>query len=118
MPSMPSRSVAIALQDILDNIRRAHRFVAGLSFTDFQADERTSYAIVRCLEIISEASRRLPAELKSRHPQIEWSDIAGAGSIYRHQYRILSDQVIWQTVQEDLQPLRTVVEQELARLKE
>jgi uncharacterized protein with HEPN domain len=114
---MPSRSTAVTLQDILENIRLARRFIAGLSFTDFQTDQRTSYAIVRCLEIISEASRRLPADLKARHPEIEWTDIAGAGSIYRHQYHAVSDELIWQTVQQDLEPLCIAVEQELERLK-
>jgi uncharacterized protein with HEPN domain len=88
-------------------------FIAGLSLADFQADLRTSYAIVRCLEIISEASRRLPPEIKARHSEIEWIDVAGAGSIYRHDYHAVSDDLIWQTVQHDLEPLRIVVEQEL-----
>jgi uncharacterized protein with HEPN domain len=113
---MPSRSTAARLQDILENIRLARSFIAGMSFTDLQADLRTSYAIVRCLEIISEASRRLPDDIKARHTEIEWSDVAGAGSIYRHHYHAISDEVIWQTVQEDLEPLRLVIEQELAKL--
>jgi uncharacterized protein with HEPN domain len=84
-----------------------------LSFAEFQADLRTSYAIVRCLEIISEASRRLPPEIKARHSEFEWIDVAGAGSIYRHDYHAVSDDLIWQTDQQDLEPLRLVVEQEL-----
>jgi uncharacterized protein with HEPN domain len=115
---MPSRSTAARLQDILENIRLARSFVAGLSFADFQADLRTSYAIVRCLEIISEASRRLPAEIKARHSEIEWIDVAGAGSIYRHDYQAVSDDLIWQTVQQDLEPLRIAVEQELNNLQD
>jgi uncharacterized protein with HEPN domain len=86
MPSTPSKSPAAALRDILNNIELARRFVAGLSFDDFQADRRTVYAVVRCLEIISEASRRLPVDLKARHPEMPWTDMAGAGSIYRHHY--------------------------------
>jgi uncharacterized protein with HEPN domain len=68
------------------------------------------------LEIISEASRRLPADLKARHPNIAWADMAGAGSVYRHQYHDVQDDLVWKTVQEDLEPLRIVVEQELDRL--
>jgi uncharacterized protein with HEPN domain len=113
---MPSRSIAARLQDILVNIRLARSFISGLAFTDFQADQRTSYAIVRCLEIISEASRRLPNEIKVRHPEIERTDVAGAGSIYRHDYHALSEQIIWDTVQQDLEPLRLAIEQELASL--
>ena len=116
MPSTPSRSIASRLQDILDNIRLARRFVADLTFEDFQADERTSYAVVRCLEIISEASRNLPTDLKARHPDIPWTDMAGAGSIYRHEYHAVQDDLIWRAVQYRLEQLRIVVEQELERL--
>ena len=115
MPSMPSRSPAPTLQDILENIRLARSFIAGLSFTDFQADRRTSYAVVRCLEIISEASRRLPTELKVRHPTISWKQTAGAGNVYRHNYEDVAAQFIWDTVQHALPALTAVLEQEIAR---
>jgi uncharacterized protein with HEPN domain len=76
MPSTPSKPYAAALRDIAENIELARSFVAGLSFDEFQADRRTVYAVVRCLEIISEASRRLPVDLKARHPDIPWTDMA------------------------------------------
>ena len=84
----------------------------------FQADQRTVYAVARCLEIISEASRRLPVELKARHPKIPWRDIAGLGSVYRHDYEGVRNDVMWRTVQQGLEPLLAVVEEELARLPE
>jgi uncharacterized protein with HEPN domain len=118
MPSTPSRSIADRLQDILDNIQLARNFVAGQSFEDFRADQRTSYAVVRCLEIISEASRHLPTDLKERHPDIPWTDIAGAGNIYRHQYHHVQHDLIWRAVQQRLPPLSILIEQELKRLKE
>ena len=73
------------------------------------------YAITRCLEIISEASRRLPKELKVRHPAIAWKQMAGAGNVYRHDYEDVVAQFVWDTVQRALPPSRTVVEQEIAR---
>jgi uncharacterized protein with HEPN domain len=116
MPSTPSKSPAAALRDILDNIELARSFVAGLSFDRFQADRRTVYAVVRCSEIISEASRRLPAELKARHPEMPWTDMAGAGSIYRHHYQDVRDTYVWHTIEQSLEPLRIVVVTELERL--
>lgn len=118
MPSTPSRSITAALQDIIDNIQLARSFVEGLSFHDFQGDRRTSYAVVRCLEIISEASRKIPAELKARHPSIPWKEMAGAGSVYRHHYVGVRDDLVWKTVQEDLERLRLVAEQELKALSQ
>jgi uncharacterized protein with HEPN domain len=75
-----------ALEDIRDEIARAMRFVAGLDLDGFLADDKTFYAATRCLEIISEASRRLPPAFKERFPEIPWKQVAGSGSIYRHNY--------------------------------
>jgi uncharacterized protein with HEPN domain len=72
--------------------------------TDFRADPRTVYAVTRCLEIISEASRRLPDDLKARHPSIAWKNMAGAGNIYRHHYEDVAAQHVWDAVQIDLPP--------------
>ena len=73
--------------------------------------------MTRCLEIISEASRRLPKDLKARHPAIAWKDMAGAGNIYRHDCEDVAAQHVWDAVQIDLPPLRVVIAQELAALK-
>ena len=115
---MRSKSPFGALSDIKQNVELARAFIRGLTFTAFQADQRTSYATARCLEIISEASRRLPTELKNRHPNIPWRDIAALGSVYRHDYERVRDDITWRTAQQSLEPLLAVVEQELARLKE
>jgi len=104
------------LSEIKQNVELAQRFVRGLSFPEFEADRRTVYAVTRCLEIISEASRRLPTEMKARHPHIPWNDVAAAGNIYRHGYQGVRDDLLWRTVQESLEPLRLVIEQEIARL--
>ena len=76
------------------------------------------YAVTRALEIISEASRRLPAAMKARHPEIPWMDVAGAGSVYRHDYEDVRQRHVRITVQKHLPPLLAVVEQELRELGE
>jgi uncharacterized protein with HEPN domain len=113
---MPSKSPLAALRDILHHIKLAEHFVAGLDEKVFLADVRTVFAVTRCLEIISEASRRLPADLKARHPSIPWKDIAGAGNIYRHDYEDVAARYIWDTVQLALPPLRIVIEAEIDKL--
>jgi uncharacterized protein with HEPN domain len=82
---MPSDSTVDPLTDIRENIALALSFVGQASLEQFLADRRTVYAVTRCLEIISEASRRLPPELKARHPHIRWQGMAGAGNVYRPQ---------------------------------
>jgi uncharacterized protein with HEPN domain len=111
---MPSERVADYLAHILQEIRFAEEFVGKLSQDELAADPLRLRAVVRCLEIISEASRRLPSELKAGHPHIPWQDIAGAGNIYRHDYNQVLTSRIWETAT-SLSDLRRVVEQELAR---
>jgi uncharacterized protein with HEPN domain len=88
-----------------------------MDYENFRADLRTVYAVTRCLEIISEASRRLPQQLKERHPQMPWLDIAGAGNIYRHNYEDVLEEILWRTLKHALEPLKAVVEEELRRLE-
>ncbi len=71
------------------------------------------YAVVRALEIISEASRRLPEELKERHPHIDWFSIAAAGNVYRHEYEAVDEDLIWATITRSLPILRWAVDSEL-----
>jgi uncharacterized protein with HEPN domain len=69
--------------------------------------------VIRSLEIISEASRRLSDELRERHPDIPWRDIAAAGNFYRHNYEDVTPQRVWRTLREHLPPLRKAIAQEL-----
>jgi uncharacterized protein with HEPN domain len=114
---MPSRSADPRrhLIDIRHNIHLARGFIEGLTPETFRDNELAFYAVTRCLEIISEASRRLPDDLKARHPNIPWSNMAGAGNIYRHDYEDVRRHLVWGTVQDRLPALLAVVEQELER---
>jgi uncharacterized protein with HEPN domain len=112
---MPFEPQNTALQDILEYIGYAEEFVAGYDWPAFGKDRRTIFAVIRCLEVISEASRWLPPDLKARHPTIEWQRMAAAGNIYRHDYDDISALIVWESVQYALPPLRAAVEAELKR---
>src|SRR5258707_602810 len=75
--SMPSDTDRGVLRDILRHIELAERFTRGHTFETFNSDELHLYAVTRCLEVISEASRRLSDELKARHLGIPWKQMAG-----------------------------------------
>jgi uncharacterized protein with HEPN domain len=75
---------------------------------------RTIYAVIRCLEIISEASRRVTADVRARHPQLPWTDLAGAGNIYRHEYENVREALIWKTAKDALPGLLAIIDTELA----
>ena len=101
------------MRDIEHHIGSANQFTADLDYAAFQEDTRTVFAVTRCLEIISEASRRLPDSMKARHPSIAWRDMAGAGNVYRHDYEDVVAKLVWDTVQLALPPLSAVVSFEL-----
>ena len=111
---MRSDPAAVALRDMAYHIDLALNFSADLDFQAFSADLRTVYAVTRCLEIISEASRRLPGEMKARHPLIAWKEMAGAGNVYRHEYEDVAPPYVWITVRDHLPPLRAAIQRELA----
>ena len=103
-----------ALRDILHHIDLAEEFAGPGTLENFRDDTMRVYAVTRCLEIISEASRRLSDGLKARHPGIAWKQMAGAGNIYRHDYEDVAARRVWETLRRDLPALRTAVERELA----
>jgi uncharacterized protein with HEPN domain len=103
------------LADILYHVELAQGFVAGLDYESFRDDLLRYHAVTRCLEIISEASRRLPEDLKARHPAIAWQQMAAAGNVYRHDYASVGARRIWQTVQLALPPLRAAIKEEIAK---
>ena len=112
---MAASSPAPRLTDILDAIERIHAEMAGVTIDAFEADWRKRWLVERGVEIISEASRRLPEDLKLRHPEIPWVKVAGIGNVLRHEYESISAPVMWKLVQDDLTQLEKVCREELAK---
>jgi len=113
---MPSKRAEQALLDIRDNAKLAQQFAVGMTLGAFKEDRRTFYAVARCLEIVSEASRRLTPAMRERHPTLPWRAIMGLGNVYRHDYDNVVEEYVWHTVQHSLAALLEVIEDEIARL--
>lgn len=79
-----SSRVAARLADIEDALKQIARLTAGKSFGDFVADRIAAAAFERFLEVVSEASRHLPDDLKERHPEVPWRRVADLGNWLRH----------------------------------
>jgi uncharacterized protein with HEPN domain len=91
----------------------ARSFIIGYDEATFAEDMRTVYAVTRCLEMISEATRRLDQSIRDRYPALPWRAIMGAGNVYRHDYDNVAEDQLWRTVNDSLVTLIEVVEQEL-----
>jgi len=111
---MLSDTALAALCDIRDNAIYAKEFVSGLTFDEFKHDRMRFYAVTRALEIVSEAARRLPPELRDRHPELPWRAIMGVGNVYRHNYDNVVEDYVWRTVHESLPALAAAVAAEIA----
>jgi uncharacterized protein with HEPN domain len=90
-------------------IRDFDAFVGTASAKDIGADRMRRYAAERCVEIISEATRRLPDAWKAEHPSIPWSDIAGIGNVLRHDYDDVNLDIIVKLRGPSLDKLRNAV---------
>jgi uncharacterized protein with HEPN domain len=115
---MASRSIAARLHDILEAIEGIKRTTAGLDFADYEEHWAVRRATERGIEIISEASRHLPADRKREHPDVPWREIAGIGNKLRHEYQRIEDRVLWNVVQRELEPLERAAREMLAGLDE
>jgi uncharacterized protein with HEPN domain len=113
---MLSNKEKSALFDMRHNILAAQSFTIGLSFAQFEASDLHFYAVVRALEIISEAARRLPETLRQKHQNLPWKQIMGIGNILRHNYDNVVETIVWDTVHEHLGPLLDVINVEIDAL--
>jgi uncharacterized protein with HEPN domain len=92
------RVVLDHLEDILENALAAGEFVGTMTCEAFGADRKTIYAVLRALEVIGEAAKRVPPEVRGRHAAIDWRGMAGLRDIIIHQYDRIDHRVPFQVV--------------------
>jgi uncharacterized protein with HEPN domain len=98
-------------KDIRDALEKIGNFTAGLDFESFVKDDKTSFAVIRALEIIGEAARKIPKSIRSRYPGVPWQDMAGMRDKLIHDYFGVDLRVVWKTLQIDLPPLKAGLDQ-------
>jgi len=107
-------SVVPYLTDIIEAIERVGEKAGTSTLEEFKADWEQQWIVQRGIEIVSEASRRLPEDLKTRPPDIPWAKVAAIGNVMRHEYRQISPPLIWEIVRDHLPHLERVCREELA----
>ena len=112
---MLDRSLVLRLTDMIEAIERIQSVASGLGLEEFENNWEHQWLVERGVLIISEASRHLSAELKTRHPEIPWAKVAGIGSVLRHDYERIAPDVIWKLATIDLPILDAACRDELAR---
>lgn len=93
------RDSKVYLEDILEATRKITTYTGGLSRAAFLADDKTIDAVVRNLEVIGEAVKQLPDDLRAQHSAVEWKKIAGLRDMLIHEYFGLDAEIVWDIVQ-------------------
>ena len=105
-----SKNFTIYLNDIREAINSIEIFVEGMTFEEFKNDDKTSSAVIRKFEIIGEATKNLPTDMRNQHSQIPWKEIAGMRDKLIHTYSEVDLKLVWMTIKKRLPELKSVIE--------
>lgn len=103
------RYYAEYLRDIVDAASKAERFVENVDFESSARNDEKVFAVIRALEVIGEATKYVPEEIRSRYPSVPWRSMAGMRDVLIHQYYGVQLHRFWATVQEDIPMVRDKV---------
>ena len=102
--------------DIIQACGKVRRFVSGMTYDSFIADERTCDAVIRNIEIIGEAAKKMPDEARAIAPEIPWRLVTDMRNLLAHGYFSVSPLVVWDTATTQIEPLEAAVGRILGRL--
>ena len=110
---MKKREYRDYLHDILDAVNDVESFVEGMSFEQFEKDRKTLNAVVRSIEIIGEAAKNIPVDMREKYGKLPWKKMIGMRDKVIHGYFGVEIKTVWNTVKNDLPPLKQLVQKML-----
>lgn len=99
---MPKRDELLLLQDIVDSVEKINKYIDNIDFDAFINNSMVVDAVVRNLEIIGEASKRITEETRYNHPEVEWKQMAQFRDILIHDYFGIDYEIVWDVCQNRL----------------
>lgn len=112
------RNYRLYVKDIFEAMDAVQTFVEGMDFDALVADDKTASAVVRKLEIIGEATKNVPEEIRKKYPQVPWRQMAGMRDQIIHAYFAVDYAVVWDTLKTDIPSLQPIIAQILKDLGE
>jgi uncharacterized protein with HEPN domain len=107
---MKKRDPIVYISDMLNSSESAIAFIKGLNYKSFSTDQKTLFAVIRAIEIIGEASNKVPKNLKVRYADVPWREIGGMRNKLIHEYFGIDSKVVWKTIKNDLPLLKKHLE--------
>jgi uncharacterized protein with HEPN domain len=99
------------IEDILDAMEKAETMLSDVDFDEFEEDYQLNFAVVRALEIVGEATKRLPESLRDQYSEIPWKDMAGMRDRIIHGYDAINLRVVWETVKGRIPEIKPNIQQ-------
>jgi uncharacterized protein with HEPN domain len=99
------------LADIIQSMNEVEEFTRGLTYESFMKDRKTINAVIRSLEVMGEASKRIPDEVRAKHSEIPWKRMAGMRDKLIHEYAGVDLETVWDVIQEEIPPIRPLLEE-------
>ena len=111
------RNIQLYIQDINDSIESIQSFVGDITFEQFKNDDKTSSAVVRKFEIIGEAAKKVPDDIRKKFPDIPWKEMAGMRDRLIHSYFDTDYKLVWTTIKERITQIKPHIEKVLSEFK-
>ncbi len=96
--------------DLLQSIEEIYEFIGNMSFDEFLMDKKTQNAVIRSLEFIGEAAKKIPVEIKDKYSDIPWRYMAGMRDKLIHEYHGVDLSIVWQVIREEIPVIKPVIE--------
>jgi uncharacterized protein with HEPN domain len=102
--------------DILTAFQDVEDFTCGMEYKHFAADKKTVNAVIRSLEIMGEAAKRIPEDVRQRYPVVPWRRMTGMRDKLIHEYSGVDLEIVWEVVKTELPPVKPLIERALRDL--
>ena len=111
---MKKRDYGSYLEDIIEHMNYAEEFIRDMTFDEFKSDKKTVLSVTKCIEVVGEATKHIPDQIRERYPEIPWRDMAGIRDRLFHGYFKVDLSIVWTTVTIEFPELRSMLENVLA----